>query len=238
MYTWTVPYFILVSDGDAKLASGLAAAIRDEFEVATCELARQAFEHLRSARPPDLIIVDYDIPDMDCLTFLGVVREMDLGKDLPVILTGTGKSEESVVQAFQAGIDDFLEKPFDNREMRVRIRAVLRRKYERQERPDSTLAIGGVEINPTQRRCIVHGKRVRLQPKEFDLLEILMRKAGRVLTRVYLLETVWGLNAAVQTRAVDVMMSRLRKRLGRRSGRLIETVSKMGYCFLDPAEGD
>jgi DNA-binding response OmpR family regulator len=75
---------------------------------------------------------------------------------------------------------------------------------------------------------------VRLQPREFELLEILMRKAGRVLSRVYLLETVWGMSSTAQTRAVDVMVSRLRRRLGGRPARMIETVSKLGYCLRDP----
>lgn len=229
-----MPYFALVVDGDAAAQKSLSATLKGEFEVLTCGLAREALDHLRSTRPPDIIVVDYDLPDMEGLTFLKVLRETELGRNLAVILTGRRNSEERVLEAFAVGIDDHLPKPFDQREMLVRIRAVLRRRYERMEHFGSALSVGPIEIDPSQRLCLISGKRIALQPREFELLEILMRKAGRVLSRVYLLETVWGMRHTAQTRAVDVMVSRLRGRLGNRGGRMIETVSKLGYCMRNP----
>lgn len=225
-----MPYFALVVDGDAAARGSLAAALKGEFEVASCGLAREALDRLRSTRPPDIVIVDYDLPDMEGLTFLKVLRETELGRNLAVILTGRRNSDERVLESFEVGIDDHLPKPFDLREMVVRVRAVLRRRYERLEHFGAALKVGRIEIDPSQRLCLVAGKRVSLQPREFELLEILMRKAGRVLSRVYLLETVWGMGHTAQTRAVDVMVSRLRRRLGR-SGKSVETVSKLGYCL-------
>lgn len=229
-----MPYFALVVDGDAAARKTLGAALKGEFEVTTCGLAREALDHLRSTRPPDIVVVDYDLPDMDGLTFLKVLRETELGRNLAVILTGRRNSDERVLESFAVGIDDHLPKPFDLREMIVRVRAVLRRRYERLEHFGTALTVGTIEIDPSQRLCLIAGKRVSLQPREFELLEILMRKAGRVLSRVYLLETVWGMRHTAQTRAVDVMVSRLRRRLGGRAGRAIETVSKLGYCMRSP----
>jgi DNA-binding response OmpR family regulator len=197
-----MPYFALVVDGDGSAQKSLGAALKGEFEVTTCSLAREALDHLRSTRPPDIVIVDYDLPDMEGLTFLKVLRETELGRNLAVILTGRKNSDERVLEAFAVGIDDHLPKPFDQREMIVRVRAVLRRRYERMEHFGSALTVGPIEIDPSQRQCLVQGKRVPLQPREFELLEILMRKAGRVLSRVYLLETVWGMRHTAQTRAV------------------------------------
>ena len=227
-------YFVLVLDGNAGSQRALAAALKGEFEVAACGLAREALERLGSTRPPDIIVMDYDLPDMECLTFLKVLRETELGRDLPIILTSARRSEDLVVEAFKIGIDDHLPKPFDVREMVMRVRAVLRRRYERLESFGNALAVGPLSIDPSQRLCTISGRHVRLQPREFELLEILMRKAGRVLSRVYLLETVWGMSSTAQTRAVDVMVSRLRRRLGGRPARMIETVSKLGYCLRDP----
>lgn len=229
-----MPYFALVVDGDAASQKTLGATLKGEFEVATCGLAREALDHLRSTRPPDIIIVDCDLPDMEGLTFLKVLRETELGRNLAVILTGQRNSDELVLEAFNIGIDDHLPKPFDLREMLVRIRAVLRRRYERHEHFGNALAVGPIEIDPSQRLCLISGKRIVLQPREFELLEILMRKTGRVLSRVYLLETVWGMRHTAQTRAVDVMVSRLRRRLGPRAGGMIETISKLGYCLRNP----
>lgn len=226
-----MPYFALVVDGDSAAQKSLGVALKGEFEVRTCGLAREALDHLRSTRPPDIVIADYDLPDMEGLTFLKVLRETELGRNLAVILTGHRNSEERVLEAFGIGIDDHLPKPFDVRELLVRMRAVLRRRYERLEHFGGALTVGPIEIDPSQRSCLVSGRRISLQPREFELLEILMRKAGRVLSRVYLLETVWGMRHTAQTRAVDVMVSRLRRRLGARAGGMIETVSKLGYCL-------
>lgn len=229
-----MPYFALVVDGDGAAQKALGTALKGEFEVTTCGLAREALDHLRSTRPPDIVIVDYDLPDMEGLTFLKVLRETELGRNLAVILTGQRNSDERVIESFNIGIDDHLPKPFDLREMLVRVRAVLRRRYERLEHFGNALTVGPIEIDPSQRLCLISGKRIALQPREFELLEILMRKAGRVLSRVYLLETVWGMRHTAQTRAVDVMVSRLRRRLGTRAGHMIETVSKLGYCLRNP----
>lgn len=227
-------YSILIVDGNSSLSSALVNQLKGEFEAEACKLGQQALDRMRSKRP-DVVLLDSDLPDIPGMSLLKVMRETEYGKELPVILMAAKKTEDSVVEAFGLGVDDYLAKPFDVRELQARLRTILRRRYERLEHWGSRLAIGCIEIDPSQRSCLVQKKRVVLRPREFELLEILMRKAGRVLTRSYLLETVWGMSSSADTRAVDVMVSRLRRALGKRGGPLIETVSKMGYCFRETA---
>ncbi len=210
-----------------------ASAVSDgEFEWSRCRLAREALESAHR-EPPNLLVLSLDLPDMPGLTLLKVLRDTEYGRELPVIVVAPAKTASSVKDAFELGADDYVVAPVDPRELAARARAVLRRKVQTRESWGTPLALSGVEIDPSQRQCVVKGRRVVLRPMEFALLDTLMRRAGRVLTRAYLLETVWGMSTSAETRAVDVMVSRVRKRLGA-AGRLIETVSKMGYCFRDP----
>ncbi|MBI4347814.1 MAG: response regulator transcription factor [Elusimicrobia bacterium] len=224
-----MPYRLLLVGGETTEQAAMASALRSEFDVDPCRLARQALERLEKGKP-DLVLLDAQLDDVDGLLFLQAVRQTEAGRDLPAVVLAAKKTEESVVRAYDLGADDYLAKPVDPRELIVRIRAVLRRRFERAEHWGAPLSVGGVEIDPSQRLCVARGKPVFLQPREFELLEILMRKTGRVLTRAYLLETVWGMSPKAQTRAVDVMVSRVRRRLGRLGAR-IQTVSKLGYVF-------
>lgn len=216
---------LLVGDQAVLARRSLAA----EFDVAAAALAREALD-LLSKESPDLVVADLDLGDMDGLTFLRVLRNAEHGQEVPVLAVGLRKPEETVLGAFSLGVEDYLAAPFDPRELSARARAVLRRRLERLEPRDAPLELAGVAIDPSSRGCLVRGRRVTLQPREFALLEALMRRSGRVLSRGYLLETLWGMDRNARTRAVDVMVSRLRRKLGR-SGALIQTVSKLGYCF-------
>ncbi|MFA6319002.1 MAG: response regulator transcription factor [Elusimicrobiota bacterium] len=235
----------------------LGQAVKPEFDPSSCTLASQALEAVANAKTDLLVLLD-DPKDMSALTCLSVLRQSMEGRGVPVMMVSSHKGEELLLKAFELGVEDYLAGPCDPRELAARARAVLRRRREVVEHRGGPLELGGVEIDPSQRRCLVYGRspsarggpalsasgprrtappsrpgarRVRLQPREFELLEVLMRRAGRVLTRAYLLESVWGMASDADTRAVDVAVSRLRRRLGKRAGRLIETVSKIGYCF-------
>lgn len=203
-----------------------------EFEWSRCRYAREALESAHK-NPPNLLVLGLDLPDMPGLTLLKVLRDTEYGREMPVIVVSGSKTASSVKEAFELGADDYVVSPVDPRELAARARAVLRRKLQRQDHWAAPLSLAGIDIDPSQRLCVVRGRRVILRPMEFALLDTFMRRAGRVLTRTYLLETVWGMASKAETRAVDVMVSRLRKRLGP-SGKLIETVSKMGYSFREP----
>lgn len=162
---------------------------------------------------------------------------MKEGKDLSVIVMGEKLGAEELTRGFELGADDCIVfRHYDPREFSARVRAVLRRRTSNAESHGETLIMGLVELDPSGHRCFVNGKEVSLRPREFELLEILMRKAGRVLSRPYLLESVWGMASTANTRAVDVTTSRLRKALGKIAGRWVESVERFGYRFSDPDE--
>ncbi|MFA6434204.1 MAG: response regulator transcription factor [Elusimicrobiales bacterium] len=206
--------------------------LRDEFTLECFESAHKLIERLRQGAA-NLLLIDDELPDMRGIELLRVMRDTPYGRDLPVIFISAHRTKEFMTEAFGLGIDDYLQKPFDIRELRVRIRAVLRRRFESVEHWGEPITVGPIEIDPSQRRCLVDGERVSLRPLEFAVLEILMLKAGRVLSRNYLLNNVWHSISSADMRAVDTVISRLRKALGR-SGGMIETVSKMGYYLVPP----
>lgn len=228
-----MPYRVLILEPNAEQRGRLSDWFKNEFSVTSCALAKDVLERLKSLKP-DLLLLSLDTADIPGITFLSVLRETEQGKTLPVVALSGQRSEEIVLRAFDLGVEDCIAQPFDPRELVARCRTVLRRRYERTEHWGTPLAIAGIEIDPSQRRCMVGGKRLTLRPREFALLEILLRKAGRVLTRPYLLESVWGMSSSADTRAVDVMVSRLRRAIGPDAATMIETVSKLGYCFRAP----
>ncbi|MBI5881993.1 MAG: response regulator transcription factor [Elusimicrobia bacterium] len=229
-------YRVLAIGGGTNMSALLGGCasegnyILDIVETGT-EGLRRITEHT-----PDLALVDIDLPDIEGLAWLKVLRQTDSGRGLPVIVASRRKTDDEVSEAFSWGVDDFVQKDCDPAELVARVRTVLRRRFEREERAGASLSLGDVALDPGRHRCSVRGTKVSLRPREFELLEVLMRKAGRVLNRAYLLETVWGMTSDADTRAIDVTVSRLRRALGSRAGSWVETVERYGYRFRDPEE--
>ncbi len=228
-----MPYHLLFLSGQEAADTDLQRVLEREYSRRVCARGDEALEEIKAFQP-DLLILDLELGDMEGLTFLRVLRETSRGKDLPVIVLSDRKTDESVGAAFEYGAEDFMKRPVDPEELLARARVILRRNRERLDHWGTPLTVGEIEIDPSQRLCLVKGRRVSLRPREFELLEILMRKAGRVLRRSYLLENVWGMSSMAQTRAVDMVISRLRQKLGKRAGVLIETVTKLGYSLRTP----
>jgi DNA-binding response OmpR family regulator len=179
----------------------------------------------------DLALIDVDLPSLEGLRWLEALRQTDQGRGLPVIVASKRRSDDDLARAFELGVDDYVLKSVHPQELSARLRSVLRRRFERSPLVESMIAIGPVELDPSKHECRVRHLAVELHPREFELLETLMRKAGRVLSRAYLLETVWGMDRSANTRAVDVAVSRLRKALGARAAKYLETVERYGYRF-------
>jgi two-component system response regulator RegX3 len=229
-------YKVLAIGGNGNMGALLeGCASEGSYVLDIVATGTEGLRHITDA-PPDLAFVDIDLPDIEGLAWLKVLRATDSGRGLPVIVASGRKTDEEVAEAFSWGVDDFVRKDCDPAEVVARVRAVLRRRFERPERSGSSLAVGDVALDPGRHRCAVRGAGVALRPREFELLEVLMRKAGRVLSRAYLLETVCGMTSDADTRAVDVTVSRLRRALGSRAGRWVETVERYGYRFRDPEE--
>lgn len=219
-------------DGEERLR----AALSGEFGLTCFATPGRALEALRSAQPCHLLLVDLDFKEMDGASLLHALRALAPASRVAAIAMSADRSADRVSAAFGAGIDDFLAKPFDVRELAVRCRVVLRRRFGHGDPANDTLTRAGIMLDPLERLCRVYGKNVTLQPREFELLEAFLRREGRVLSRVYLLETVWGLTSEVDTRSVDVTVSRLRKKLGPRVAGRFVSVSKLGYRFTSREE--
>ena len=202
---------------------------REGFQVVTCKSGAEALRLVRSG-PPDLILLDLMLPEMDGLEVCRRLRQDPATRAMPIVMLTARGDEVDRVLGLELGADDYVVKPFSPRELVARIRAVLRR-----VRPDAgtaPLTVGRLAIDPAAHIVTVDGAPVNLTRKEFDLLRALVEARGRVLSREYLLDHVWGYTAAgeIESRTVDVHVRRLRQKLGG-EGQRIGTVTGVGYRF-------
>jgi two-component system phosphate regulon response regulator PhoB len=199
-------------------------------EVETAENGNDALAALRRA-PPDLMILDLMLPDVPGTEICRRVRGSAELSELPVIMLTAKADEVDRVVGLELGADDYVTKPFSPRELTLRVRAVLRRQQPAPT-PARVIEHGTLSLDPERHRCFVDGEEVGLTAKEFSLLQCLMRRPGRVMTRDRLLDDVWGSDITVTTRTIDTHLKRLREKLGR-AGDLIETVRGVGYRFAE-----
>jgi DNA-binding response OmpR family regulator len=229
-------YRFLSITGDDNWEKKVARALAGQ--SAGCAATRSLSDAWRriSAGEADLALLDLDLPAVERLGWFRLLRQSEDGRRLPVVLVSRRKSDVELAEAFELSADDYVLKSCDERELLARLRSVLRRRFERELLFDGVLSAGPVALDKGRHVCRVRGKALSLNPREFELLETLLAKAGRVLSRPYLLETVWGMSRSASTRTVDVTVSRLRKALGSRAGHWIETVERYGYRFRDPED--
>ncbi|MFH1478926.1 MAG: response regulator transcription factor [Candidatus Omnitrophota bacterium] len=180
---------------------------------------------------PDLVILDLMLPGMDGLEVCKLLKGDTKTAFIPVIML-TAKSQESdKIVGLELGADDYMTKPFSPRELIARIKAVLRRVKEKDRLPE-VLKVGDLIIDLSKIMVSIKGKAIELTAKEFELLKTLIKAKGRVLSRDYLLDTIWGFDNAIeiQTRTVDVHIRTLRKKLKSESKHIV-TVKNYGYRF-------
>ena len=183
---------------------------------------------LRGAKP-DFILLDIMLPGEDGISILRRLRSLPDTAAIPVILLTAKNTEYDKVIGLDSGADDYIAKPFGMMELVARIRAVLRRSQDKLLSADShPLTAGAISIDERAHTVCVSGRDVQLTLKEYQLLVLLMKNQGAVLTRDVLLENIWGYGSESETRTVDVHIRTLRQKLGD-SGALIETVRGVGY---------
>lgn len=220
---------ILVVDDEPVLVKGIKFNLENEgYEVEVGGDGCRAVELAREGGF-DLIILDLMMPKLDGLQACLAIREFST---VPIIML-TAKSEDAdKLIGFESGADDYITKPFNLLELKARIRAILRRGGQRQEKEeDARLTRGHVVLAPAQRAAWKDGVAVELTAKEFDLMEFLMNNPGKVYSRSVLLDLVWGYEYAGEERTVDVHIRRLREKLERDSANpeLILTKWGVGY---------
>ncbi|HLK49490.1 MAG TPA: response regulator transcription factor [Bryobacteraceae bacterium] len=223
---------ILLVDDDAELCHLLSEFLKREGFTVACEHEGNAGLAKALAGDTDLVVLDVMLPGLDGFEILRRFRPQS---KVPVImLTARGEDVDRIV-GLELGADDYLPKPFNPRELAARIRAVLRR-YE--QRPPSTggrVEINGVALDPATREVLVEGRRIELTTFEFDILEMLMRSAGRVLSRDRLMENFYNRKATPFDRSIDMHISHLRKKI-EHGDTIIKTIRGVGYQFCRTPE--
>jgi phosphate regulon transcriptional regulator PhoB len=203
-----------------------------EREGFRCRTAANGLDALREAKAdvPDLVVLDLMLPGLDGLEVCRRLRSDASTAGVPIIMLTAKSDEVDRVVGLEVGADDYVAKPFSPKELVARVRAVLRR--SRPDHPTRVLAVGPVTLDPERHAVTLGGRALPLTPKEFDLLQALLEAAGRVLSREYLLNHVWGYARAdeIESRTVDVHVRRLRAKLGD-AGSRIATVKSVGYRF-------
>ncbi len=223
---------ILLVDDDAELCGLLGEFLRREGFTVDCEHEGNRGLERASQTGVDLVVLDVMLPGIDGFEILRRLRQHS---KVPVImLTARGEDVDRIV-GLELGADDYLPKPFNPRELAARIRAILRRYEPRPPAKDGRLEVNGVLLDPGTREVFAHGKRVELTTFEFDILEMLMRSAGRVLSRDALMENFYNRKATPFDRSIDMHISHLRKKLDRGDS-LIKTIRGVGYQFTRTPE--
>jgi two-component system response regulator RegX3 len=221
---------IMLVEDEASLSEPLAFLLqREGYEVDVVEdgpAAVAAFDKDGA----DLILLDLMLPG---LPGTEVCREIRTRSAVPIIMLTAKDSEVDIVVGLELGADDYVTKPYSTRELLARIRAVLRRRVEVDDEPLNVLEVGSVRMDVERHTVEVDGREIAMPLKEFELLELLLRNAGRVLTRGQLIDRVWGSDYFGDTKTLDVHIKRIRSKIEREPSDpvLLVTVRGLGYRF-------
>ena len=228
-----VQRILLVEDDEAirrMVAFNLSRAGFETMEAGDCQSARIALTDQR----PDLILLDWMLPDMNGPEFARSLRRDELTRDLPIIMLTARGMEDDKIRGFDSGADDYITKPFAARELLARIKAVLRRSSPADG--DDEVSADGLVLNVASHRVFADNAPLDLGPTEYRLLKFFMSHPDRVYSRAQLLDHVWGTNVFLEERTVDVHIRRLRKILGTaKLDHYIQTVRSHGYRFVAAA---
>ena len=220
---------ILVVEDEAPIRQMIVFNLsRAGFEVDEAEDSATARIRIADARP-DLVLIDWMLPDSSGLELTRLLRREEAYQDLPIIMLTARAEEKDKVLGLDSGADDYVTKPFSSKELLARVNAHLRRVAPNNEEP---LAAGPLQLDPVSHRVKVGENDINLGPTEFRLLRFFMQHPERVYSRAQLLDLVWGRNVYVEERTVDVHVRRLRQALEAFSvDKYVQTVRGTGYRF-------
>ena len=221
---------ILVVDDEIEIVRALQRSlVAYGFEVFTAGSGEEALEEIASHRP-DLMLLDLGLPGMSGLEVCKKVREQS---NLPIIILSVKDAERDKVQALDLGADDYVSKPFGMNEVLARIRVALRHAAQVQSGTEPIFIAGPLKVDFGQRLVQVNGKEVKLTPTEYDLLKVLIKNNGKIMTRRMLLSQVWGTAYGAESHYLHVYVGQLRRKIEPDPAhpRFILTVSGVGYRF-------
>jgi DNA-binding response OmpR family regulator len=220
---------ILVVEDEQRMAELLEQALHEEgHQVVLARDGREGFEIARYS-PFDVIVLDVMLPGMDGLAVARKLR--DGGNQTPVLMLTARDAPADIVNGLNSGADDYLTKPFPLEILLARLRAVSRRGAI--PRP-TCLQIADVRLDPASRQVMRAGEALNLTPREYKLIELLMRNPGRAISRETILESVWGFGSDVTENTLEVFVRLLRMKVDTRGPKLIHTVRGFGYMMREP----
>lgn len=224
---------LVVEDEDAIREMLTLVLEQAEFTVRAVPDAHHGLAQL-AEKTPDLILLDWMLPGISGVEWARRLKRDETFGEIPIILLTARGEEEDKVRGLEVGADDYVTKPFSPRELVARVRAVLRRvgKFGK----SGKIEMGGIVLDVEQHRVNVGSAELAVSPTEYRLLEFFLTHAGKVYSRAQLLDQVWGRNAYIEERTVDVHIRRLRKILAEHEREdLIQTVRGFGYRFSETA---
>jgi two-component system phosphate regulon response regulator PhoB len=222
---------VLVVDDESAIREMIRFALgKSDMTVNCAENGKEALEKINE-RPPDIILLDWMMPNMSGPELTRRLRKDPLTKDIPIIMLTAKITEDDKVTGLNSGADDYIVKPFSPRELVARINAVLRRTVTGGE--EGKISAGLISMDTISRQVFLAEKPIHIGPTEYRLLEFFMTHENRAFSRSQLLDHVWGTNVFLEERTVDVHIRRLRKVLGSaKLNHYIQTVRSHGYRFV------
>lgn len=222
---------LLLVEDDAKAASFILKGLRQSGYAVDHVSDGESGLHMALSEPYDTAIIDLMLPKLDGLTLISELRRKK--QKLPVIILSARGSTGDRVKGLETGSDDYLTKPFAFSELLARVQALLRRASGVSE--PTSLSVGELTINLLTRQAVRAGNKIDLQPREFALLEYLMRNSGRVVSKTMIMEHVWDYNFDPHTNVVEACMCRLRDKIDKSCGaeKLIHTIRGVGYVIRE-----
>ncbi|PIE36939.1 MAG: phosphate regulon transcriptional regulatory protein PhoB [Gammaproteobacteria bacterium] len=222
---------ILILEDDQAIREMIGFALRREGYEYIEAASASAAEALLDSQVPDLMLVDWMLPGISGVEFIRQIRKDARLADMPVIMLTARAEEDDRIIGLDSGADDYISKPFSPRELMARIRAALRRTRQEEGR---ILKVGSLSMDIDGHRVSCNGETFDLGPTEYKLLQFLMENPDRVYSRAQLLDHVWGHNAYVEERTIDVHVLRLRKALSPYAcDKMLQTVRGAGYRFSE-----
>lgn len=221
---------VLVVEDDAKIASFITKGLEQAGFAVDHAADGEDGLFMATSEPYDAAVIDIMLPGRDGLSVIAAMRQAKLAT--PVIILSAKHSVEDRIRGLQTGSDDYLVKPFTFAELLARVQALIRRSSRVTE--PNRLTFGDLSVDLITRETVRSGQPIELQPREFSLLEYLMRHSGRVVSKTMILEHIWNYHFDPQTNVVDVLVCRLRNKIDRDyEQRLIHTIRGVGYVIKD-----
>ena len=223
---------LLIVEDDLEIAAFIMKGLTQEGFILDHAANGEDGLHLAQNESYDAAIIDVMLPKLDGLSIIETLRRRHV--NLPVLILSAKRSVDDRVRGIQKGGDDYLVKPFAFSELLVRVQALIRRSSQTIE--SSSLMVGDLSLDLLTREVYRSGKKIEVQPREFALLEYLMRNADRVLSKTMILEHIWGFHFDPQTNVVDVLICRLRNKVDKNSPqKMIQTIRGVGYVLKTPS---